>query len=401
MKGLWLVALLAACAPSAPLCSPSASTPVPREPLLVPARTPHTASFVFGGVPCRVPDEALSVRPLLTTPSGALLPVEGRFTRVLRPSEMAGTVEVELSLPALEPGTHTLQLFVEPAIAVMQLPINVLNDRRDAGFLVRFAEACLQPARTTSGTQFCTTRSGSITASRDGQSSTIADAGRVMTAGGVAWVIGSATVSRYEDRANEGLVLTGSAQLALPGAGSVDASRAVIGNSLYEFDGDAGVLAQRTIRDDFAVRWLEGERIIIATPGVLCDDEDLCVSREIGDRFLALDVTYAWFTRARGTSVALMKRPVSPDAGDVFAFPMLAGLQPLSGTTVDLSGGLPALLRSKPDAGQPRLVLLQHGPQGTTFDLIDPRLAGQSRDFLFVESAAPNELRVIPLPLAP
>jgi hypothetical protein len=375
------------------------------------AGVPQAFSFVLTGTACPLPEGALSAQPLLTTPSGTRVPVE--VTRLI---QVGGTVELEVALPALAAGTHFLQVFVEPTLGVVQLPVFVGTDRQgDAGFLLRFPEPCVRPARTTTGTQFCATRDGGFLASRDGQSVTLTGVERLLTVGNVAWAIGRSDIRRYEDQPDAGLVLTATATLLLAGAGSsADELSAIVGPSRYDFD--AGTLERRDHGLSSGAHWSEGPRVLSVTPGSICEvtarpgDQSRCVVNGDDARFLGLDSSYLWLVD-RGTtplapfgeftSISLVKRPVVTDAGVALTVPLPPGLQPAQTEVIELAGGFPPILLTSPDAGPRRIVLLTQRRDGTSFDLLPSDLVGASRDFLFLLGTTARELRVVPLPLTP
>jgi len=89
----------------------------------------------------------------------------------------------------------------------------------------------------------------------------------------------------------------------------------------------------------------------------------------------------------------------TPDAGDAFSLSIPPGFQPVKSAPDEVSAGFPPMLFSLPDAGPRRMLVLNQGREGTSFDVLSPEVVGASRDWLFLAGDAPNELRVIPLPL--
>lgn len=377
------------------------------------AGAPQTFSFVVDGPECQLPEGALTARPVLTTPSGATRPVMvARIVQVREPVFSQSSIEVDLDLPALEPGTHFLQVFVEPTITALQVPVFVATDRlADAGIVVTLEERCLRPARTLAGTQFCWSQDAGYGAFRGGQRLVFpAGVERLLPVGNVAWAIGRGDLRRFEDQPDAGLVLTAMAtQLQTGGGSSVDETSAIVGGVRYDFD--ARSFSQRSLPNVTGNRWAEGALVMSLVGGTICDDRDQCGASEGPARFLALDPTHLWlltagspfsssgtFGRPEFDTVSLISRPIGPDAGVALRVPLPAGLTPYFIDGSDLAGGLPPMLSV---ADQARVVLLSHGKEGTSFDVLPRDVFGASRDFLFVAGDTPRELRVIPLPLSP
>lgn len=417
VKQLWLVVVLAACPPTDPVCQTFPSgRPAPTS-LLVMDGVPQTFSFVLDGPACQLPEGALSARPLFTSPSGETVTVGvERIKQSSDPRTFENTIEFDLVFPALTPGTYFLQLFVEPTITAIQLPVFVARDRgADAGLVVTLRERCLRPARTLAGTQFCWSQDAGYSAFRDGRRLAFpAGVDRLLPVGNVAWAIGRGDLSRFEDRPDAGLVLTATAtQLQTGGGTSVDETSAIVGGVRYDFD--AGSFSRRNLPNVTGNRWAEGARVMSLIGGTICDDRDQCGVSDGLARFLALDPTYLWLLTPRSTTfsgsgtfgaqelntVSLIKRPTGPDAGVAVTVPLPIGLTPHFIDGSDLAGGLPPVLSWTPDAGQARNVLLNHGREGTSFDALPKDVLSASRDFLFVAGETPEELLVIPLPLAP
>lgn len=374
------------------------------------AGVPQTFSFELDGPACELPEGALTARPVLAAPSGATVPVTvARIVQVTESRFFDSSIELDLELPALAPGTHFLQLFVEPTIGAFQFPIFVAANRRlDAGFVVSLPEACQRPARTTAGTQFCAAGDAGFVAFRAGQRTSFPGVERLLSAGNVVWAVTRADVRRFEDQPDAGLALTATATLLTLGVGSwADETSAIVGNSRYDFE-DGG-LERRSVGLVSGTRWTEGPRVLSVTPGSICNDQSLCVVNGDGARFFGLDSRHLWLAHGLGatsdgpefTTMRLLRRPVTPDAGDAFTLPIPPGFQPVKSAPSELSAGLPPMLFSMPDAGPRRMVLVNQGREGTSFDLLSPEVVGTSRDFLFLAGDAMNELRVIPLPLTP
>lgn len=410
VKHLWLVVLFAGCPPTAGDCRVGTANQTPPESLLMTAGLPQTFSFIVDGPACELPEGALTARPVLSTPSGATVPVTvARVVQVSQQDFFASSIELDLDVPALEPGTHFLQVFIEPTLGAFQVPIFVAaNRRRDAGFVVSFQEVCQRPARTTAGTQFCADRDAGFFAFRAGQRTSMPGVERLLTAGNVAWAVGRSELRRYEDQPDAGLVQTGATTLLTLGTGGwADEASLIVGNSRYDFV-DGG-LERRSIGLVSGTRWTEGQRVLSVTPGSICNDLSFCVVNGSGARFFALDATHLWLVHNLGatsdapefTTMRLLRRPVTPDAGDAFSLAIPPGFQPMKSAPNELSAGLPPLLFSMPDAGPRRMLLLNQGREGTSVDLLSPEVLGASRDWLFLAGDAPNELRVIPLPLSP
>ncbi|MDP3499926.1 MAG: hypothetical protein Q8S33_06325 [Myxococcales bacterium] len=416
MKPFWILLVLAACPPPEPSCRTGRSVrPSPTSLLLV-AGVPQSVVLVLDGPDCRLPEGVLNASPRFSTPSGE--PATVAVDAVRQGSDRFGpTVEVELTFPALGPGTHFLQLFLEPSLSALQRPVFVAADRRgDAGFAVTLPEPCVRPARTTAGTQFCGNGStGRVVSFRDGQRRDWPGVDRVLTAGAVVWAIGGSSVERHEERPDGGLALTASATMTQTRLVSwADELSAIVGGDRYDFDADAGALSRRALGGASVWRWSEGARVMTLSRDLWCD-ENVCRPNADRSTVLGLDSSFLWLVntattgittlapmndQSEFTTIRALSRPFGLDAGDAFTLPIPAGFQPRNAPP-EFAAGWPPLLSSSPDAGRPRNLLLTQRSTGTSFDVLGPDLLGASRDFLFFAGASSNELKVIPLPLSP
>lgn len=425
MKHLWLVVLLAACPPTEPLCQPvSSGRPAPTSLLLMDG-VPQTFSFVLDGPACQLPEGALSARPILTGPSGEPIAVGvERLEQNFDPSVFENTIGFDLVFPALTRGTYFLQLFVEPTITAIQLPVFVATDRSGrVGTPLSFDAPCPLPARTRNGTMFCGFDGGFV-ARRDSSPITFPRVRRVIAVGNVAWMLDAdAQLRRYEDRPDGGLVLTATGGAAR-GLVVADEDAAVLGEldfntafARFDYDAASGALSRRSL-PVYAEDWfLEGSQVIGVSQRGLCTGLETCsASRPDDTGLLGYDAQFLWlFDNRPGTAspgvfgnsdaptrMVLLRRPVRLDGGEAFTTPIPAGWAPAGkAARLEVGGELPPLLYSLPDAGVRRTMLVRQTPEGTSFDVLPADPVGFSRDWLIFAGSTSRELRIVPLPLSP
>ena len=391
---------------------------------------PQTLPFTFDGPGCKLPSGALSATAVFTSPSGAPVALDVQRVRQTQPLEFLvdTVIELELAFPALARGTSFLQLFVEPGVAVIQIPVFVARDRTaDAGDSVALGMPCQRPARTREGTTFCLGDSGFV-AFRGSQQSAFREVQKVLVVGNVVWMLDGTTAQlrRYEDRPDGGLMLTaaGGPDAGFPARGNlvVDECAALLdqgyGNEVTRVDIEAtGRLTARAI-PMYSEEWLlEGPGVIGVSRSGLCNGAEKCSPRRTDETgLLGYDADFVWVfdsrlsPASRGFSgannqpsrMALLRRPVSIDSGEAFATPIPPGWSPdASRTPRDVGGELPPLLYSQPDAGRRRTMLVRQTFDGTTFDVFPGEPIGMSRDWLIFPGNTRNELRVVALPLSP
>ncbi|MDP3231682.1 MAG: hypothetical protein Q8N26_02810 [Myxococcales bacterium] len=425
MKYLWLAVLLAAC-PEETRCRTFSSTRPTPSSLLVMAGKPQTFSFVFDGPFCELPEGALSVRPTLSAPSGVMVRLEvERLRQGSDPVSRGATIEFDLALPALAPGTTFLQLFVEPAVGALQIPVFVATDRRaDAGTLLSFDAPCPLPARTRAGTMFCGADGGFV-ALRDSQpSAAFPRVKRAIAVGNVVWMLDtSQQLRRYEDR-DGGLLLTATGSEAR-GLIVADEGAAVLSDfgfpntsfSQFNYDPALGALTSRPVPLFAEALLLDGAGLVAVSQRAISIDAEMSSTTRTDDTgLLGYDAQFLWLFDNRpnpGTPflggpanepsrMVLLRRPVRLDGGEAFTTTIPPGWAPAGkGARLEVGGELPPLLYSLPDAGVRRTVLLRQTSEGTTFDVLPADPVSFSRDWLIFAGSTSRELRLVPLPLSP
>lgn len=391
------------------------------------AGAPQTVSFAFDSPACQLPEGAVTARPVLTTASGATMPVMvGRIVQVTQPVDgvasfrgfFQSSIEFDLVFPALTRGTYFLQLFVEPTIIAMQIPVFVASDlRADAGTLVSFDAPCSLPARTRAGTMFCGFDGGFVV--RTGSSKTTMPAvTRVIAVGNVAWTLDAfAQLRRYEDRPDGGLMLTATASEAR-GLIVADEDAAALSEpdfnttfTRFDYDPARGALTRRPL-PLLAEDWLlDGAEFVGVSRRATCTGPEMC--RDTTADFMGLlgyDAQFLWLFDNLGsfgrtdepTRMLLLRRPVRLDGGESFTTPIPPGWAPAAtNARREVGGELPPLLYSLPDAGVPRTMLVRQTAEGTSFDVLPADPVGFSRDWLIFAGSTSRELRLVRLPLSP
>jgi len=388
------------------------------------AGAPQTFSFVFDGPACQLPGGALSARPLLAAPSGATVPVTvARVVQVTDQNFFESTIELDLEIPALAPGTHFLQLFVEPTLGAFQLPIFVATDRRaSAGALLSFDAPCPLPARTRAGTMFCGFDGGFVVLGTS-PPTTFPRVRRVIAVGNVAWMLDAdAQLRRYEDRPDGGLVLTATAGSAR-GLIVADEDAAALGEpdfnsafTRFDYDSAAGALTRRAV-PLYAEDWfLEGPHVVGVSQRAICSGIEMCgASRPDDTGLLGYDAQFLWLFDNQASTrpsvfgnsdeprrMVLLRRPVHLDGTDAFTTPIPPGWAPAGkAARQEVGGELPPLLYSLPDAGARRTMLVRQTTEGTSFDVLPADPLAFSRDWLIFAGSTSRELRVVALPLSP
>lgn len=387
---------------------------------------PQTFSFLLDGHACQLPEGAISARPILTAPSGEAVAVGvERLKQNFNPRVLVqNTIELDLVFPALTRGTYFLQLFVEPAITAIQLPVFVATDRSArAGTPLSFDAPCPLPARTRNGTMFCGFDGGFV-AMKDSARTTFPRVRRVIAVGNVAWMVDATSqLRRYEDRADGGLVLTATASEAR-GLIVADEDAAALGEpelstavTRFDYEPAAGALSRRVVPlygDDWL---LDGPQAVGVSQRALCIDLDMCAfSRPADTGLLGYDAQFLWLFDNRPstsspavfgntdepTRMVLLRRPVRLDGGEAFTALIPPGWAPAEkAARREVGGELPPLLYSLPDAGVRRTMLVRQSPEGTSFDVLPADPVGFSRDWLIFAGSTSRELRIVPLPLSP
>ncbi len=328
--------------------------------------------------------------------------------------------------PALPRGTYFLQLFVEPTITAMQIPVFVASDRRaDAGTLLSFDAPCPLPARTRNGTMFCGFDGGFL-ALKDSARTTFPRVTRVIAVGNVAWMLDATSqLRRYEDRPDGGLVLTATGSEAR-GLIVADEDAAALGQSEfstafarfdYEPASATGTLTRRPL-PLYAEDWmLDGPQVVGVSQRAVCTGVEMCSAAKADDTgLLGYDAQFLWlFDNRPGTAspgvfgnsdaptrMVLLRRPVRLDGGEAFTTPIPPGWAPAGkAARLEVGGELPPLLFSLPDAGARRTMLVRQTPEGTSFDVLPADPVSFSRDWLIFAGSTSRELRIVPLPLSP
>lgn len=394
MRFVALALLLVACSPPPPKRCVGGIVPPIRTPLHFEGDT--VLRLPIDGPSCGLPG-VLSVVPTLEDSSGATVP-----SSVVNLVESNVGIDVSLSVPPLRAGTYELRLFIEPAIAVVDVQVLVARREQRLPFTTTFPEPCREPARTVAGTTFCRAAQG-FTAFSDAGQQSFQLATSVAATRDVVWMIeGTTAVRRLEDRGAGRLLETGVwsfGATSIPKITTCDEKTVFVDDRRFDAAPDGGLKPVASTRGQMPL--LEGTSVAQLTATGWCTLAD-CQER-LG-QLVAVDDGAAWFAEKPGpvspefSTLSLAVRPLRKmDAGVGLLLP--PGFQPLlRAFPFQVVGEAPALLFSLPDAGARTLLLLRHGPdgaRGTAFP--ESVVLGATRDWLFTPGDTANELRAYPL----
>ncbi len=393
------------CPGRGPLCPNARTGRIQPTSLLMLEGVAEQVSFQFDGPGCALPAGALNAEVELTDESGARQPVT-----VLALSHDVGTqvVTLDLRLPPLTAGTAFLKVFVDPTIALLQLPVFVAADRTaEVGVVERFPAGCRQAGRTTAGTVLCFNGTNQVTATRAGLNARNFTARSLQVIGNVAWLTSLSEpnqVVRLED-SDGGLRSTTVPLSGMPSRFSfVDEQNAVFDDQAIQVLEDGGMTSRLLVGPSRfrAVTVDRGDLVGLFSDGTACNAlSPTCeIPGQSVARFVAYDQGYLWLTV--GGALTGLRRPLLQTPAQTVDVTMPFGFAPVDlarfgATTPQLSPGplvlvhgssqRPFALRLRITAGQPRLEALTLGTG----------VVAVTRDWLTVGTGRPGELRFIPL----
>lgn len=387
---LTLLLLIPGCPPPPAMRCVGGVVPPIRTPLHFEGDT--VLRVAVAGPSCGLPD-VLSVIPTLRDVSGATVP-----SSVTKLVESNVGIEVELSVPPLSPGTWDLRLFVEPALAVVDLQVMVARRANQQVISTTLPRACREPARTFAGTTFCRAEQGFTAFSDAGQQSFPLTTSVAATRDAVWMLEGTMGVRRLEDRGAGQLVETGTwtfGSISIPKITTCDEKTVFVDDRRFDAVPDGGLRAVASTQGQMPL--LDANRLAQLTSTGWCTPE-YCQER-LG-QLVAVDDEALWFASKLGpasaefTTFALAERPLKKtDAGVSLLLPL--GFQPLlRAVPFQIVGEAPALLFSLPDAGAPTLLLLRHDAEGTHATAFPESVVlGATREWLFAPGDNANELK--------
>lgn len=348
------------------------------------------------GPSCGLPG-VLSVIPTLEDASGTTVPAS-----VVNLVESNVGIEVEFSVPPLRAGTYALRLFIEPAIAVVDVQVLVARREKRPAVTTTFSEPCREPARTFAGTTFCRATQG-FTAFSDAGQQSFRLATSLAATRDVVWMVeGTMGLRRFEDRGAGRLEETGTwsfGSVTIPKITTCDEVTVFVDDRRFDAVPDGGLRPITTTRGLMPL--LDDGGVAQLTATGWCK---AAACQEQFGQLIAVDDDALWFATKAGpaspqfTTLTLAARPLQKvDAGVRLLLPL--GFEPLlRAVPFQVVGEAPALLFASSGASQPALVVLRHGAEGTRATAFPESVVlGATREWLFTPGDNTNELKAYPL----
>lgn len=335
-----------------------------------------------------------------TWAQGEVSSPSGRSTRIVAETveERAAVVARVVLGPFDAPGVWQLKLFVEPAIALEQVPIYVVEELTDAGVVESFSRACAAPTRSLAGTTYCLPQPPELTvlAQRNGVSRLLPRTREVAAVGSIVWALetpadGRLTLNRYSEEADGGLTAT-TRPVELSTTSQifnfVDEHEVLLSTDRVRHDAGTLTRLQRARPSSTVFALVDRDREVTFGADQWCVNGQCSMLRNAFEA-LGFDARSVWFTDTGTNPVTFApvdvlvqsQRPLGANLTESALPSFPDATAPAASRLFQAAvGGLPVVLTAGDD-----LILVETKDSGPVFRRLRGVLVRSTRDWLFVK----------------